>query len=179
MSVKAWALIVGPEDVVELRGKTVGRTEQVERDMAHADMVVFVVNDDVVTWIKKPKVTKPAPRAVATQRFAELETTIEEEPRPVSKPAPAPRPVEQPKAAVARAAPVAAPSWRRFEYVQGTSNKFWEITLNGTKYTTRWGRIGTDGSVTVKEWGSEGEARTEYYKIISSKTAKGYREVSR
>jgi predicted DNA-binding WGR domain protein len=175
VSVKVWALLVGPEDVTTRDGKTVGKTPEVERDMAHADMVVFLVNDDVVTWVKKPKMPKPEPvaKAVATQRFAELETTIEEEPRK----APAPVPVTQAKPVVTQSQPATAPTWRRFECVRGTSNKFWEITLQGSKYTTRWGRIGTDGSVTVKEWGSDYEARCEYRKIIDSKLAKGYREI--
>jgi len=67
--------------------------------------------------------------------------------------------------------------WRRFEYVEGKSNKFWSICLEGKMFTTRWGRIGTDGSVTVKAWGSPGTARREYEKMIAAKLAKGYKEV--
>lgn len=178
MAVKVWALLVGPEDVTERDGKIAGKSPEVDRDMAHADMVVFLVNDDVVTWIKKPKMPKPVSQAVATQRFAELEATIEEAPKGTPAP-PRARPVVQSKPTVAKAAPAAAPTWRRFEYIGGSSRKFWEISLSGCKYTTRWGRIGTDGSVTVKEYGSEGAARVAYNQIIDAKLAKGYREVTR
>jgi len=33
----------------------------------------------------------------------------------------------------------------RYELSEGTSNKFWEITLDGSAFTTVWGRIGTAG----------------------------------
>lgn len=63
----------------------------------------------------------------------------------------------------------------RFEYKEGTSNKFWEIFRNGTKeYTTRWGRIGTEGQSTTKTWSDESENTKEYNKIIKEKKDKGY-----
>ncbi len=33
----------------------------------------------------------------------------------------------------------------RYEYASGTSNKFWEITRDGSTVTTRYGRIGAAG----------------------------------
>lgn len=70
------------------------------------------------------------------------------------------------------------PEWRRFEYIGGTSRKFWEICLDGNKYITRWGRIGTEGSLTVKEFDSARQAAREHDRIIESKVAKGYRPVT-
>lgn len=67
--------------------------------------------------------------------------------------------------------------WRRFEYTEGTSNKFWEISQDKNKYTTRWGKIGTEGSSKVKTWGTEWEATDEAEKLIRSKQRKGYEEV--
>jgi len=32
---------------------------------------------------------------------------------------------------------------RRFEFIEGTSNKSWEIWMEGAKITTRYGRIGS------------------------------------
>ena len=49
----------------------------------------------------------------------------------------------------------------RYEFVEGTSNKFWEIKLEGSAFQTKYGRIGTPGAVTLKEfdspekWGGE------------------------
>lgn len=67
---------------------------------------------------------------------------------------------------------------RRFEYRDDKSAKFWEIEPRGTAVTTRWGRLGSDGTITLKELGSETKARAEVDKQIRSKTSKGYVEVS-
>src|SRR3954471_3320166 len=62
----------------------------------------------------------------------------------------------------------------RYELVEGTSSKFWEITLEGASFTTTYGRIGTDGQSTTKEWKSEAEAKKQYDKLCADKTKKGY-----
>jgi uncharacterized protein (TIGR02996 family) len=62
----------------------------------------------------------------------------------------------------------------RYELVEGTSSKFWEIELEGTSFTTRYGRIGTDGQTTTKEWKTKDEAKKQYDKIVAEKTKKGY-----
>ncbi len=65
---------------------------------------------------------------------------------------------------------------RRFECVEGTANKFWEIAIDGTNVTTRWGKIGTDGQEKTKGFASAEKARKEYDKLIEEKTGKGYVE---
>jgi len=65
---------------------------------------------------------------------------------------------------------------RRFEFSEGTSNKFWEISLDGANVTTRWGKIGTDGQEKTKGFASEEKARKEYDKLVEEKTGKGYVE---
>jgi len=60
------------------------------------------------------------------------------------------------------------------EFTEGSSNKFWEIQKNGGKITTRYGKIGTDGSSTTKDYGSKVDH--EYDKLIQSKKKKGYTE---
>lgn len=65
---------------------------------------------------------------------------------------------------------------RRFELVDGTSSKFWEIRLEGTSFTTTYGKIGTSGQSTTKSWPSPDKARTEHDKLVAEKTKKGYRE---
>lgn len=61
-----------------------------------------------------------------------------------------------------------------YEYVDGKSSKFWEIAKSGTKVTTRYGRIGSDGQTTTKDYGSAAEAKAAYDKLIEQKTGKGY-----
>jgi uncharacterized protein (TIGR02996 family) len=70
----------------------------------------------------------------------------------------------------------AAEGSRYFELVEGTSSKFWEITLEGDSFITRYGRIGTNGQKTIKELGSPDKARHEAEKLIAEKVGKGYVE---
>jgi len=66
----------------------------------------------------------------------------------------------------------------RYEFKEGTSSKFWEITLDGSAFTTKYGKIGTDGQETIKEWDDDDKAKKEYDKLIAEKTKKGYKLVS-
>ena len=61
-----------------------------------------------------------------------------------------------------------------FEYKNGNSRKFWRIVKNGTKITTQYGRIGTLGQITTKDYGSKVDS--VYDKLIQSKKKKGYVE---
>jgi predicted DNA-binding WGR domain protein len=65
---------------------------------------------------------------------------------------------------------------REFFYQEGTSNKFWTITLEGDSHTVEFGRIGTRGQVQTKSFDDRPEARASYEKLIREKLAKGYRE---
>ncbi|MBC7978699.1 MAG: WGR domain-containing protein [Myxococcales bacterium] len=62
----------------------------------------------------------------------------------------------------------------RYELSEGTSNKFWEITLSGTSFTTTYGRIGTAGQSTLKEFKTAAAAQKEHDKLVAEKTKKGY-----
>jgi uncharacterized protein (TIGR02996 family) len=62
----------------------------------------------------------------------------------------------------------------RYELSEGTSNKFWEIKLSGASFTTTYGKIGTAGQTTLKEFNSEAEAKKEHDKLVAEKTRKGY-----
>ena len=46
--------------------------------------------------------------------------------------------------------PSTTTSTRRFEFVGGGSDKFWEITTHGAEVTVRFGRNGTQGQTTTK-----------------------------
>jgi predicted DNA-binding WGR domain protein len=67
---------------------------------------------------------------------------------------------------------------QRFEYVEGKSSKFWEIEVDGTDLTVRFGRIGTNGQTKTRTFGSADAATKERDKLVREKTDKGYREVS-
>ena len=102
-------------------------------------------------------------------------------PAQAAKPAPAATPAAKPApAAAAKPAPAAAPKpaagARYFELSEGTSNKFWEIALAGNAVKTRYGKIGTPGQQTLKEFGDAGAAQKEYDKLVHEKTKKGYVE---
>jgi predicted DNA-binding WGR domain protein len=62
---------------------------------------------------------------------------------------------------------------RRFELVEGTSNKFWEISLEGTTFAVCFGRIGTAGQTQQKSFDSAEKARDEHDKLIAEKQKKG------
>lgn len=78
----------------------------------------------------------------------------------------------------AAAKPVTPPAGlRRFEYADDKSNKFWEIGVNGTEVTVRFGRTGSNGQTQTKSFASEDAARRHADKLIEEKTEKGYEEV--
>lgn len=58
--------------------------------------------------------------------------------------------------------------------VEGASSKFWEITIEGNTFTTRYGRIGTNGRKSTKEWASNEEAKRKATSLQKSKEKKGY-----
>ena len=65
---------------------------------------------------------------------------------------------------------------RRFEFSEGSSNKFWEIQVSGEGFTTRHGKIGTDGTEVKKGFSSPEEATKEAEKLVREKVKKGYVE---
>lgn len=66
---------------------------------------------------------------------------------------------------------------RRFEFVEGSSNKFWEVSTEGAVLLTRFGRIGAAGQTTQKNFASEAAAKQAADKLVTQKTSKGYVEV--
>lgn len=65
---------------------------------------------------------------------------------------------------------------RYFELVDDKSSKFWEVGINGSEVTVRYGRIGTDGTAKTKDMGSAGAAQKHLEKQVDSKVSKGYVE---
>jgi predicted DNA-binding WGR domain protein len=66
---------------------------------------------------------------------------------------------------------------RRFEFVGGGSNKFWEIGQSDSEVTVHFGRIGTNGQAQTKDLGSWDAAAERVRKLIREKIAEGYVEV--
>lgn len=87
-----------------------------------------------------------------------------------AKPAPAP------STAAATSDAATSGGKRYFEYVEGTSSKFWEISVSGPDLTTRWGKIGTTGQSKTKTLANGAKAQAEADKLVESKTKEGYVE---
>ncbi len=66
---------------------------------------------------------------------------------------------------------------RMFEFVEGSSSKFWEVWVEGSVVHTHYGRIGASGQTTIKDEGSPEKATRLHDKLVAEKTKKGYREV--
>lgn len=66
---------------------------------------------------------------------------------------------------------------REFQFSEGSSHKFWRITLDGATHTVQFGRIGTAGQTQTKEFGSEDAAVSAYDKLVAEKVKKGYVEL--
>jgi len=56
----------------------------------------------------------------------------------------------------------------------GSGGKFWEVEVSGTDVTTRYGRVGSDGTSNTKSYPSEEKAQKEADKLIRQKKGKGY-----
>ena len=68
---------------------------------------------------------------------------------------------------------------RRFEYVGGGSDKFWEVAIGGAEVTVRYGRNGTEGQTVKKSFPDAAAAQKHVDKLIHEKTGKGYAEICR
>jgi predicted DNA-binding WGR domain protein len=67
---------------------------------------------------------------------------------------------------------------RRFEFVQGTSSKFYEVEVAGNAVNVTFGRIGTAGQTQTKHFTNSAEAQKHADKQIAQKLKKGYVEQS-
>jgi uncharacterized protein (TIGR02996 family) len=62
----------------------------------------------------------------------------------------------------------------RYEFSEGSSNKFWEIKLDGKSFTTTYGKLGSAGQTTIKSFKDDAQAKAEHDKLVAEKTKKGY-----
>ena len=66
---------------------------------------------------------------------------------------------------------------RRFEFIGGSSDKFWEVSVNGNEVLIQFGRNGTNGQSSTKTFGDNIGAERHADKLIREKIGKGYVEV--
>jgi predicted DNA-binding WGR domain protein len=69
-------------------------------------------------------------------------------------------------------------STRRFELVDDSSSKFWEISQNDRSYTVCFGKIGTKGQSKTKQLEGPEVVSAEVAKLVKEKKGKGYVESS-
>jgi predicted DNA-binding WGR domain protein/ADP-ribose pyrophosphatase YjhB (NUDIX family) len=91
----------------------------------------------------------------------------------------APKPAaQQPTSPVAAPAPASEPAKPVLQTIYQNTNpghsKFWAVSVSGNKVATHWGKIGTDGTVTVKEYANTIEAKNAAAKLESEKKKGGY-----
>ncbi|MEZ4376562.1 MAG: DUF4132 domain-containing protein [Polyangiaceae bacterium] len=67
---------------------------------------------------------------------------------------------------------------RQLVFEDGSSHKFWDIVLDGSSHTVRFGRVGTDGQTQTKDFGSKDEARKAFDKLVAQKLKKGYEDAA-
>ena len=72
------------------------------------------------------------------------------------------------------AMPTTATTPRRFEFVGGTSSKFWEVRVQRSDVYTSYGRIGSTGQTSCKSFETAEAAAAHAAKLVQEKTRKGY-----
>lgn len=64
------------------------------------------------------------------------------------------------------------------EFKDDKSSKFWMLEKHGNSHTVRYGKIGSDGRTSTKDFDSSEEARESAAKLLKSKLKKGYVETA-
>ncbi len=62
----------------------------------------------------------------------------------------------------------------RLTCVEGGSNKFWAAEVQGVRLVVRFGKVGTDGQTSIKDFASPAAAKAELDKRQAEKLKKGY-----
>jgi len=122
---------------------------------------------------------EPEPPDDDPAEVAKAATPAPEPAKPVSAAPSKPSPKKPSPPPVPPSAPTAPPTQtaaRRFEFVGGSSQKFWEISVSGSSFTVRFGRIGTAGQSQTKNFANEDKAKREAENLIAEKIKKGYAE---
>ena len=67
---------------------------------------------------------------------------------------------------------------RRFECVEGSSRKFWEVVVEGPQVKVTFGRIGTAGQTDVKSFDDAAAANKHAEHKVREKLRKAYVQVA-
>ena len=67
---------------------------------------------------------------------------------------------------------------RRFELSEGTSNKFWLVSIENDSLRIQFGKIGSNGQIQLKKLPDASAATEEAERLIREKTKKGYAELA-
>jgi predicted DNA-binding WGR domain protein len=140
--------------------------------------------EDVLTRLEKLLQGQEA-EVEPEEEEASLETPASPTAPQVPAPAPPqPVPVKTNRTETTQVPPivpsVASPgTTRRFEFVGGSSQKFWEISISGNLFTVRFGRMGTAGQSQTKNFADEAKAKREAESLIAEKVKKGYVEIAK
>jgi uncharacterized protein (TIGR02996 family) len=67
---------------------------------------------------------------------------------------------------------------RTFVFTDEKSNKFWNIDLQGTRFTVNFGKVGSRGQTQLKDFPDEEKARKAHDKLVAEKLGKGYVETT-
>jgi predicted DNA-binding WGR domain protein len=80
------------------------------------------------------------------------------------------------EAVVAPADNTDTPKMEEFRFVEGASNKYWRVCVDGCDLIVEFGRVGTKGQRVVKTFEDNERAKREAVKLTLEKTRKGYQE---
>lgn len=65
---------------------------------------------------------------------------------------------------------------KNLKYIDGNSDKFWQIEVTGLEYTVTYGKNGTSGTTQTKTYSTNEECLKTAEKILAEKVKKGYSE---
>jgi predicted DNA-binding WGR domain protein len=134
------------------------------------------VLDELVRLVEhgEAEAAEDAPEDEPEDPWAELNAAAEAAPAPPPSETSPPPPAGTPPDAGPQASGV--PAARRFELVGGSSRKFWEIAVDGSAVTVRFGRVGTAGQTQQKLFADPATAARTAGRLVREKLAKGYVE---
>jgi predicted DNA-binding WGR domain protein len=65
---------------------------------------------------------------------------------------------------------------KQLKYIDGNSDKFWEIEVTGSQFTVTYGKNGTSGTTQTKTFSTDEECLKVAQKLLAEKIKKGYSE---
>jgi predicted DNA-binding WGR domain protein len=136
--------------------------------------------DDAEAVVRRVEARLDSEPAVEEEPPAEesrLDPAIPEASAPEPPAPPMPTAAPAPPAAVLPLSALPPGQTRCFEFVGGSSSKFWHVTVDQAELVVVFGRIGTEGQVKRKAFPTPALARVEAERLIREKLAKGYQEV--